>query len=216
MQKRSMIEPNNKRSLFIMKKQAGFTLIEISIVLIIIGLLLGGVLKGQELIENAKIKRVNNDFNGISAAVYSYLDRYNALPGDDPNALTRWATPTDAGDGDGIIAGESITSTATDESANVWDHLRRANLITGGVGVNPPVHAFNGTMGISDGYLALSGAVICMNNIPGGVAEIVDNQLDDGLPHTGVIRASTATLSDSASGLTTYDVNVDHSLCKQM
>ena len=66
-------------------KQAGFTLVEIAIVLVIIGLLLGGILKGQEMITQAKIKNVVNDFNGITAAVNSYQDRYRALPGDDLN-----------------------------------------------------------------------------------------------------------------------------------
>ena len=74
-----------------MKKQSGFTLIELAIVLVIIGLLLGGVLKGQELITQAKIKNVINDFNGMSAAIYSYKDRYNFFPGDDGRAATRWA-----------------------------------------------------------------------------------------------------------------------------
>ena len=59
-------------------KQSGFTLIEIAIVLVIIGLLLGGVLKGQELINSAKIKNVANDLNGISAARYCSSAR--ALP----------------------------------------------------------------------------------------------------------------------------------------
>ena len=71
-------------------KQSGFTLVEIAIVLVIIGLLLGGILKGQEMITQAKIKNVINDFNGITAAVNSYRDRYRAMPGDDLNAGTRW------------------------------------------------------------------------------------------------------------------------------
>ena len=49
-------------------KQQGFTLVEIAIVLVIIGLLLGGILKGQEMIVQARIKNVINDFNGITAA----------------------------------------------------------------------------------------------------------------------------------------------------
>ena len=53
------------------KMQSGFTLVEIAIVLVIIGLLLGGVLKGQELITQAKIKNVANDFNGLTAAIYA-------------------------------------------------------------------------------------------------------------------------------------------------
>ena len=63
--------------------QSGFTLVEIAIVLVIIGLLLGGVLKGQELIENGRVKNAANDMNGIVAAYNSYLDRYRKLPGDD-------------------------------------------------------------------------------------------------------------------------------------
>ena len=73
-------------------KQTGFTLVEIAIVLVIIGLLLGGILKGQEMITQAKIKNVVNDFNGITAAMNSYQDRYRALPGDDLNAAGRWGT----------------------------------------------------------------------------------------------------------------------------
>ena len=71
--------------------QKGFTLVEIAIVLVIIGLLLGGILKGQEMITQAKIKNAVSDFSGISAAYYGYQDRYRALPGDDPNAATRWS-----------------------------------------------------------------------------------------------------------------------------
>src|SRR5665647_3444069 len=73
-------------------RQSGFTLVEIAIVLVIIGLLLGGILKGQEMITQAKIKNVINDMNGITAAFNSYQDRYKALPGDDLNASSRWST----------------------------------------------------------------------------------------------------------------------------
>src|SRR3954470_16572036 len=83
-----------------LRSQAGFTLVDIAIVLVIIGLLLGGILKGQEMITQAKIKNIINDFNGLSAAMYSYQDRYRALPGDDLNAVSRW-TGTQAGDGNG-------------------------------------------------------------------------------------------------------------------
>jgi len=85
-------------------KQSGFTLIEIAIVLVIIGLLLGGVLKGQELITQAKIRNVANDLNGMSAAVYGYQDRYKKFPGDDNDAATRWTNPaTVSGDGNGAV-----------------------------------------------------------------------------------------------------------------
>src|SRR5690606_31355378 len=70
------------------RKHKGFTLIEIAIVLVIIGLLLGGVLQGQQLIENSRVKQAVNSFNGIAAATFSYQDRYGKLPGDDPGADT--------------------------------------------------------------------------------------------------------------------------------
>src|SRR3989442_3754640 len=91
------------------KRMQGFTLVEIAIVLVIIGLLLGGILKGQEMITQAKIKNVIADFSGVSAAYHGYQDRYRAIPGDDPNAATRWASMTNPapvqGNGDGIVAG---------------------------------------------------------------------------------------------------------------
>jgi prepilin-type N-terminal cleavage/methylation domain-containing protein len=75
-----------KSSIRNMKKQKGFTLIEIAIVLVIIGLLVGGVLQGQELIENSRVKQVVKDMNGTAAAIFTYQDRYGRLPGDDGNA----------------------------------------------------------------------------------------------------------------------------------
>jgi prepilin-type N-terminal cleavage/methylation domain-containing protein len=68
------------------QKTQGFTLVEIAIVLVIIGLLLGGILKGQEMITQAKIKNVIADFSGVSAAYHGYVDRYKKIPGDDPCA----------------------------------------------------------------------------------------------------------------------------------
>src|SRR5687767_11620175 len=89
-------------------RQNGFTLVEIAIVLVIIGLLLGGILKGQEMITQAKIKNVIADFSGVSAAYYGYQDRYRAIPGDDSGALARWATAAPApvsGNGNGLVQG---------------------------------------------------------------------------------------------------------------
>ena len=63
-------------------KQGGFTLVEIAIVLVIIGLLLGGILKGQELINNAKVRSVADRQNSLKAAWFGFIDRYNFIPGD--------------------------------------------------------------------------------------------------------------------------------------
>jgi prepilin-type N-terminal cleavage/methylation domain-containing protein len=200
-----------------MKRESGFTLIEISIVLVIIGLLLGGVLKGQELIENAKIKRMNNDFSGIASATYSYLDRYSAIPGDDINAAARWPAVGAVPAAISPTASTGALDTPT-KTANFWDHLRRSNLIVGGSGTDLPVHAFGGVISVADGYLQITGPVICMDNINGKRAEIIDRQLDDGKPDGGTLRAvaSTVALSKTATLATSYSENTTYSLCKQM
>ena len=87
--------------------QSGFTLVEIAIVLVIIGLLLGGVLKGQELINSAKVKNLANDFRNVPTMVFAYQDKFRAIPGDDRAASTHVAGVPLAtnGDGNGRIDG---------------------------------------------------------------------------------------------------------------
>src|SRR2546423_8018998 len=121
--------------------ETGFTLVESAIVLVIIGLLLGGVLKGQEMITQAKIKNIINDFNGVTVAVTSYQDRYRAIPGDDQNASTRWTTQAPAsGNGNGIVAGAynahdtsgTGSAPAAAAASNLfWQHLRIAGFVPG-------------------------------------------------------------------------------------
>lgn len=187
-----------------MKKQSGFTLIEIAIVLVIIGLLLGGVLKGQEMMTNAKIKRISNDYNGVSAAIFSYLDRYSAFPGDDPNANARWQGSTVSGDGNGVIGGGCY---GAGESRQLWDHLRQAGLVAGS-GVNYPNHAFGGRIGVENNIYGIVGPAICMENLQGKVGEIIDRQMDDGDGNGGEVQNSANT--------TAYGQNTNYTIAKKL
>lgn len=180
--------------------QKGFTLVEIAIVLVIIGLLLGGILKGQEMITQAKIKNVIADFSGISAAYHGYQDRYRAIPGDDPNANTRWPGTTQ-GDGNGGVSGtynfacSSPGSTpGTNEGCFWWDHLRRAGFV-GGAGTIQPFNAATGLIGVQTGDAAggaalggFNGLIVCSSNLPDKIAIATDTQMDDGVPNAGTVR----------------------------
>ena len=116
------------------QKQSGFTLIEIAIVLVIIGLLLGGVLKGQELINSAKVKNLATDFRNIPVFIYGYQDKFKALPGDDALVTSHLTdatecTPVAAGlcaTGNGILDGSWNATAITDESYVFWQHVRLA------------------------------------------------------------------------------------------
>lgn len=121
-----------------MDEEAGFTLVELAVVMIIIGLLIGGVLKGQELIANAQIKATVAQIKSIETAVATFRDKYNGLPGDITNPTTRLPNCTAApcsttGDGNNRIndAGLGINPAATDEEAVAFAQMAAAGLITG-------------------------------------------------------------------------------------
>lgn len=180
------------------RKQAGFTLVEIAIVLVIIGLLIGGVLKGREMITNAKIKRIENDFSGVAAAIYAYQDRYGVLPGDDPVASTRfsgtWAG-SDNGNGNGNISGGWNTTNNGQEARKIWKHLRGSGLIAGPVdntnaSYQQPSNSFGGLIGIDLNLYNLSGHNIVFGEIPGDIAQILEARGDDGVPSTGSIQSN--------------------------
>ncbi len=195
-----------------LRRQSGFTLVEIAIVLVIIGLLLGGVLKGQEMITNAKVSKIDTDFKGITAAVLAYQDRYGVLPGDDPAASTRFAgtwAATDNGNGNGQIAGGWNSTNNTQETRKVWKHLRGAGLIKGPVdntaaSYQQPSNAFGGQIGIGFNTYGLAGMTVVFGLIPGNIAQILEAKLDDGIPSSGAIQGHNSQTAYNIS--TTYNV----------
>jgi hypothetical protein len=105
-------------------------LIEIAIVLVIIGLLLGGVLKGQELITSARVRNLISQQDGVKAAFFGFQDRFRAFPGDYSGATANISAISTAacnggnGDGDGRIE-------SGDEARLAWEHMSKAGFIAG-------------------------------------------------------------------------------------
>ncbi len=212
------------------KNESGFTLIEIAIVLVIIGLLLGGVLQGQQLIENSRVKAATNDFNGLAAAVFSYQDRYGRLPGDDPGAVVgrgeSWGTLT--GNGDGLVTAAAANAFAgTGEVDIFFSNLRSAGFISG----NPtdtavaalPQNPFGGLTSIvtaailDSGTADLNGLKICMGSVSGTAAIALDTQLDDGVAQTGRFRgaddAGVPNAAPAATAAATYTEDASYTIC---
>ena len=101
------------------KKVPAFSLVEIGVALLVIGVLIGAVLKGKDLLNSAKLFSITKDFQNIKYSVASYQETYKYLPGDDPNA-NRFGSNSTPGNGDQKISGA--------ESNQVWTHLHAAGL----------------------------------------------------------------------------------------
>jgi len=212
-----------------MKKQSGFTLIELAIVLVIIGLLLGGVLKGQELINSAKVKNMAQDFKNVQVYIYGYQDRFKAIPGDDANVvahITGTKATTNGTVGNGVIEGAWDSVTTTDESYLFWQHVRLAGFASGPTdtanAAYAPTNADGGRVGVQgvQGFTgitkdsaaaasAMNGAyVVCSKGILGKFAKQLDITLDDGNTDTGSMRTiDPATAGQSIATATIVDSN---------
>lgn len=216
--------------------EAGFTLIEIAIVLVIIGLLLGGVLQGQQLIENSRVRSATNDFNGIAAGAFSYQDRYGRLPGDDPNASSErggnWPENSEGG-GNGVIDGaleKTFDPDPGSEVAKFFQHLRAAGFINGDPTLTGtqalPQNPFGGLTSITNQLVmqpadgaGLGGMKVCMSNVSGSAATALDTQLDDGNPGSGRFRAQSGgdgTTNDppeSGAPASVYNEDIVYTVC---
>ncbi|MBY4676519.1 type II secretion system protein [Marinobacterium arenosum] len=194
----------------IKKSEQGFTLVEIAIVLVIIGLLLGGSIKGYELIESVKIKQVKRFHDEFKAAFYFYQDMYRYYPGDDPGADRFDGVPSKYnGNGDGEVTGHWRGKENGNESVLLWLHLRASGLLSNFADLsdshNPfggetprPVNPFGGVIGFEynterdkKGRLKELGIpVLCFDGIDQDVGNKIDIAYDDGVANTGEVVAT--------------------------
>lgn len=184
-----------------LNKQSGFTLIEIAIVLLIIGLLLGGIMKGQEMINSARVRSIATDLTGIQTAWVSFQDRYRTLPGDFSKASTHIAAGTVDGNANAKIDDAN-------EAGAVWQHLALSGFISGdfdgaAAGATSdtscaettcPSNPYSGFYKITNSTNALGATnaaheLATGGNLPVIVAYELDMKIDDGQPDSGKVRA---------------------------
>jgi prepilin-type N-terminal cleavage/methylation domain-containing protein len=190
-------------------KQKGFTLVEIAIVLVIIGLLLGGILKGQELINSARVRNLADQNSGIQAAYYGFIDRYRQVPGDfiAADATAAMGVTVNLPLAASVTDGNGRVEHTLEEAAAVWEQLSKSQFLGGGLtpatGIpadetayadNAPKNAFNGSVILTrnNGYTGAAPSVRLNlhlgRNVPVTIARELDVKVDDGLPNTGVLR----------------------------
>ncbi len=157
-----------------MRQKSGFSLLELSIVLVIIGLIAGGIVAGSSMIRAAELRALTNEFTQYQIAVHTFRDKYLGMPGDLKNAEAFWGTAhaTDAtcittastsketcnGDGDGVIEYAGVVRSS--EIFRFWQHLANAGLINGTYnGVTGSVGIVDHDAGVNAPASKLSGAI---------------------------------------------------------
>lgn len=204
----------------------GFTLVEIAIVLVVIGLILGGVLKGQQLIDSARVRSLITDVNGIRSAWFSFQDQYRSLPGDFPSAPSQIDSAATPGNGNGKIDDDQ-------ERASVWQQLALAGFINGKydglraatgtandvycADTTCPRNPYNGYYKISFGSQAsnVSGPAnefFTGGQIPVSILAQLDLRLDDGKADSGRFRVHKA-FASSCTNNGDWDVPSGHVNC---
>jgi prepilin-type N-terminal cleavage/methylation domain-containing protein len=186
-----------------MKKQCGFTLIESAMVLIVIGLLLGGMLQSQELLQSARVRNQIALQEGVKGAVLAFQDRFRAYPGDFSLATRCIGGATVDGDGNGRI--EPSNGAGTREDIAAWEHLSHAGFTTSLYTYN----AFGGASSIPASYYNIPLQLVfddiygdpaatmpprhglkTGNQIPAAILAEIDRKIDDDNALSGNFRFS--------------------------
>ena len=152
-----------------MKNNQGFTLLEVGIVIVIIGLIVGAITVGQEMVRGTELKNFMTELNQFNVAVNGFEDKYNRLPGDSDTATRYWGIAGGAGSDATCYGTASVNTTcngdnngevaAGTESFRFWQHLQLAGFITG---------EFNGTTGAGSANHAVPGTNSPDSKVTGG------------------------------------------------
>ncbi len=189
---------------------AGFTLIEMSISMLVIGAMLGGIMSAQIVMDMNKVHLIEADFRNIPQLINDYEDKYHAKPGDDPtinspNSHLPYAIPCAplllgmCMPGNGMIDGKWNDTSAASESFIVWQQLRLADFMAGDsnfASVNyVPRNVVGGALGVTSQantpIAGLKGSfIVCSDNIAGKYVKQIDIALDDGSTDAGSMMAT--------------------------
>lgn len=177
------------------KNQSGFSLLELAIALAVLAILAGGVLKGRELLNSARVQATLTDIANIETALSAFQARYSALPGDFI-AASAAGLGTTGGDGNGLIEG--------DESCNVFTHLQLSGFIQGDFTAGSDANGnctpassmenqFNGNYLLSSTQQGPNSRADAMtlqlgNALPVSQLAEIDRKLDDGNPLRGAVQ----------------------------
>ncbi|MBF0138851.1 MAG: prepilin-type N-terminal cleavage/methylation domain-containing protein [Magnetococcales bacterium] len=187
-----MMMPRGDRDLSCLRS-AGFTLLELSVVLIIVTLLLGSVLRGEKILDDTRVQRMGLDQAAIGSAIRVYVEQYHFLPGDDPRASSRWPGAVD-GNGDGWLDPQSM------EAQHAWAHLRLARLFQAPLSPQGlPQHAGGGAVRLVPDAVGQPGLSVCMDDVSSLEAAALDRRFDDGDAAMGRVRRWVVTTDETAS-----------------
>ncbi len=181
------------------RSEQGFTLVELAIVMVIIGLLIGGILKGQELIANAKISGTVSQLKGLDAAMNTFQDKYNALAGDMANVDTRLPNglAAESGNGDGDLDAVAGAAAAANEGTFAFIQLSRSDLISG---VNIPAGP---VVGGTVPSVKTGGVMWLGTSTPGGGGTGIGNTLNANRIYASLNGSTAAVAAAGATGAIT-------------
>jgi competence protein ComGC len=202
--------------------QRGLSLVEMSLVLMVMALMLVGIVKGQELVQNSRVHSTIAGQNGFKGAVLAFQDRYRQFPGDYAEAVTNVPHVQHNGNGDGRIealAGVAGPNGVPEENVLAWDHLAKAGFVRGDFIFNAtipdgaiPKNAFGGFVDLTFdsvyGNPGQSGpprhTLKTGNQMPVEILAEMDRKIDDGNAFSGEFRfsafARTGSVPDASGG----------------